>query len=114
MKKIIALLICFACAGCAHVSVTPAIEGVVRDAESGAVINGAKITLSHYQREAWKSEGVSAADGSFRLQSVKIWTPVPFASIRLIGKIEARKDGYEVSVSTFSNTSPIELRMKKK
>src|SRR4051812_39447192 len=95
MKIIYALVVLLLCAGCVHVPVTPAIEGIVRDSDSGGTIAGALISMRHLQRQELKTEAVSDRDGQFHLAPLKVWMPIGSEAFRVAAEIEVTKEGYE-------------------
>jgi hypothetical protein len=94
MKRVIALLALALGSGCAQIAMIPAYDGVVRDAKSGAAIQGATVSAMNMPRHDWKSTTVSDSQGAFRLPAVKIWMTTSTDSQPKVVIIRVEKPGY--------------------
>ncbi|MGC4071594.1 MAG: carboxypeptidase-like regulatory domain-containing protein [Nibricoccus sp.] len=94
MKPLIVLSVLALFAGCAQIAMVPAYDGVVRDAKTGAPIQGATVSAMHLPRHEWKSQTTSDSEGTFHLQAVKIWKTASKDSKPNTILIRVAKKGY--------------------
>jgi hypothetical protein len=94
MKRVIALLVLALGSGCAQIAMVPAYDGVVRDAKSGAAIQGATVSAMHMPRHEWKSATTSDSQGAFHLPAVKVWMSSSTDSKQKVVIIRVEKSGY--------------------
>ena len=110
----VVLLLLLTFPGCAIVSVSPKIEGLVQDGD-GAPIT-AKIEVTHKTLDYKTKSSPTDEKGNFKISRMRIFTPIPFSAIRIWADVRVTAPGYEpyeYEVEGFDN-DPVLVELKKK
>ena len=96
MKALILTITFFFLQGCVNMAVSPAIEGRVTN-EKGLPVE-ATILIQHNQLDKKSESTTTDKDGYYSLNKLRVWTPVPFSTIRLSSTVTVSAPGYKTLV----------------
>ena len=110
----IILLLLLSISGCAIVSISPTVQGVVRDSNGAPV--SANIEVIHKTLDYKTKSSSTDEDGNFKISRIRVWTPIPFSAIRIWADIRVTAPGYEpyeYEIEGFKNTPKL-IELKKR
>ena len=92
-RLIIILLLFLSLSGCAIVSISPEVEGIVLGSDGSPV--SAKIEVTHKTLDHKTKSSTTNEDGTFKITRMRVWTPIPFSAIRIWADVRVTASGYE-------------------
>lgn len=96
MKTLILTITFFFLQGCVNMAVSPAIEGRVTN-EKGLPVE-ATILIQHNQLDKKSESTTTDKDGYYSISQLRVWTSVPFSTIRLSSTVTVSSPGYKTLV----------------
>ncbi|WCN11890.1 hypothetical protein GV054_02085 [Marinomonas mediterranea] len=114
MNRLFIILLLLSLSGCAVISISPEVEGVVRDSNGVPVV--ANIEVTHKTLDNKTKSLTTDNEGNFKVSRMRVWTPIPFSAIRIWAEVRVTASGYEpyeYEIEGFENTPKV-VELKKK
>ncbi|WJN57250.1 carboxypeptidase-like regulatory domain-containing protein [Pseudomonas sp. SO81] len=93
MNKLILSVCALLLSGCINIAVSPQAKGRVTDSEGNPV--SATIVLQHSQLESSSETTETDEDGTYSVGELRVWTPIPFAAIKIACTITISAPGFK-------------------
>lgn len=114
MKNTLIIFLVFCFSGCAIVSISPEVSGIVVDSKGNPVKATVRVTHKKFTNHTKSVD--TDSKGRFKLSKIRIWTPIPFSAIRIWSSVKVNASGYkpyEYEVEGFKNNSRV-VELKKR
>ena len=92
--RAITLVFALLVAGCINIAISPGVSGSVIDKATRNPIPAATLNLRHSRLEDREKQTTADSHGRYAIGPLRVWTPVPFAPIRVSAVLRASAPGY--------------------